>query len=140
MERIGHLAYKLDLPPEMRIHPVISVAHLIPAGKDAPTDPEPGHVEADQAEGSEADLEWEVERIVGKRVHYGKPQYLVKWIGYGHGRNMWRGLDDLQGCKEFVTDYNGGRHAARYFRHSDNRRTTITSMSSPAAFGYRCGR
>ena len=62
-------------------------------------------MEADQAEGSEAELEWEVERIVGKRVHYGKPQYLVKWVGYGHGRNVWRGLDDLQGCKELVADY-----------------------------------
>jgi len=44
-------------------------------------------------------------RIVGKRVHDSKPQYLVKWVGYGHGRNMWRGLDDLQGCKELVADY-----------------------------------
>ena len=44
-------------------------------------------------------------RIVGKRVHDSKPQHLVKWVGYGHGRNMRRGLDDLQGCKELAADY-----------------------------------
>lgn len=32
VERVGRLAYKLQLPPTMsRIHPVISIAHLEPA-------------------------------------------------------------------------------------------------------------
>jgi hypothetical protein len=28
LEKVGRLAYRLDLPPEMKIHPVISVVHL----------------------------------------------------------------------------------------------------------------
>ncbi|RKF60445.1 Transposon Ty3-G Gag-Pol polyprotein [Golovinomyces cichoracearum] len=31
IEKIGRLAYRLELPPAMKIHPVISVAHLEPA-------------------------------------------------------------------------------------------------------------
>jgi hypothetical protein len=31
LERIGRLAYRLELPPSMKIHPVISIAHLEPA-------------------------------------------------------------------------------------------------------------
>jgi hypothetical protein len=30
-ERVGRLAYKLDLPPTWKVHPVISVQHLEPA-------------------------------------------------------------------------------------------------------------
>jgi hypothetical protein len=30
LERIGNLAYRLDIPPNWKIHPVISVAHLEP--------------------------------------------------------------------------------------------------------------
>ncbi|KAJ5654644.1 hypothetical protein N7490_001647 [Penicillium lividum] len=38
LKRIGRLAYKLDLPPNRKIHPVISVAHLEPASR--PTTPQ----------------------------------------------------------------------------------------------------
>ena len=36
--RVGRLAYELDLPDTMGIHPVISVTHLAPSpdGKDGP--------------------------------------------------------------------------------------------------------
>ena len=33
LERIGRLAYRLELPGTMKIHPVISIAHLEPATK-----------------------------------------------------------------------------------------------------------
>jgi hypothetical protein len=31
IERVGKLAYRLELPESMKIHPVISIAHLEPA-------------------------------------------------------------------------------------------------------------
>lgn len=34
LERVGRLAYKLDLPPSWRVHNVISIQHLEPAPKE----------------------------------------------------------------------------------------------------------
>ncbi|RDL33672.1 uncharacterized protein BP5553_08040 [Venustampulla echinocandica] len=35
IERVGRLAYRIELPPTMKIHPVISIAHLEPAPNPA---------------------------------------------------------------------------------------------------------
>ena len=39
LAKVGQLAYKLELPPIMRIHPVISIAQLEPAATTAGPDP-----------------------------------------------------------------------------------------------------
>lgn len=109
-KRIGELAYELDLPPGYQIHPVVSVAQLepLPKGPDPynrPQEHEPGPVaaEADDAP------EYEIEKLLGRRVHLrrGKPivQYLVKWLGYGAVHNRWYDLDDLAGALDLVKAY-----------------------------------
>ena len=54
IQKVGKLAYRLELPPTMKIHPVISVAHLasLPKGDDPfhRTPPAPGPVEDSQSD------------------------------------------------------------------------------------------
>ena len=54
IERIGRLAYRLELPPMWKIHDVVSIAHLEPATSNDPYDrPVPTHppsVTVDRAE------------------------------------------------------------------------------------------
>ena len=38
---------------------------------------------------------YELEKIVKRRVRRGQPQYLVKFKGWPHKHNVWRGIDDL---------------------------------------------
>ena len=38
---------------------------------------------ADNSDGNESEEEYEVERLLTRRVHGGAVQYEVKWVGYG---------------------------------------------------------
>ena len=102
--KVGNLAYELDLPPRIKIHPVVSVSQLEP--KQPGDDPfnrtaytEPPPVEGDS---------YEVEAILAKRVNRStkKTQYLVKWLGYGPTHNAWYDADDLRQAKDLVDEFN----------------------------------
>ncbi len=109
LERVGRLAYRLDIPSNWRIHDVISVAHLEPA--TAPEDdpyrrrrleqPEPVVVDGEN--------EWEIERILRKRVYRrGRDfttEYLVRWLGYGPEYDTWTNIRDMGNAKELVDDF-----------------------------------
>jgi hypothetical protein len=111
--RVSPLAYELELPSNMKIHPIISVAHLepLPPGKDPfdrPHDDHPPPVEE-----SNPDDEWQsyaIERFLDRRIRrYGRGkqivEYLVKWKGYGHECNEWYGEDILNSAVETMLDY-----------------------------------
>ena len=56
----------------------------------------------------DGELEYEVERILDKRMakfrskHKRVPQYLIKWKGYGHEHNTWEPLSNLTHCNEIL--------------------------------------
>ena len=92
-ERIGKLAYRLQLPDNMKIHNVISVAMLepMPNPSDDPyyrQPPPPPPVVVD------GEIEHVIERLVDKRrIRRGRgwsTQYLIKWEGYGPEHNTWQ--------------------------------------------------
>lgn len=96
LEKVGNLAYRLELPATMRIHPVISIAQLEPASDQSEdpysrTQPPPPPVEED----SNTDPElakyppYEIERLLERRGTGNSTQYLVKWKGYGNEHNAW---------------------------------------------------
>lgn len=78
LARVGTHAYKLELPPSMKVHPVFHVSLLEPAHSD----PLPGQKQPNPPpviiEGEE---EYEVEEILDSRIRYRRLEYLVKWSG-----------------------------------------------------------
>ena len=48
--------------------------------------------------------EYTVEKIVDKRIHNGKVEYLLKWKGYGNRENTWEPVDNLS-CDELIEIY-----------------------------------
>ena len=110
IERIGRLAYRLQLPVAWKIHPVISVAHLEPA-TDPNTDPykrprpeQPPAVEIDGEDGH-----YEISKVLDKRTRrrgLGQSiEYLIQWTGYGPEDNTWMNVKDLGNAEDLVKDY-----------------------------------
>ncbi|KIO06501.1 hypothetical protein M404DRAFT_83116, partial [Pisolithus tinctorius Marx 270] len=102
-ERISLVAYKLELPPNWRIHPVFHASKLTPFietreyGLAQP--PPPPELVGDENE-------WEVEAILKhKRARKPKYLYLVKWLGYPHSQNSWEGEENLINAPEVLAEY-----------------------------------
>jgi hypothetical protein len=87
---VNPVAYKLDLPTTMRIHPVFHVSLLKPYSPDKNVQPPPPPLIAD-----DGDLLYIVKRILDHRdVSRGRNkklerQYLIAWEGYGPEHNSW---------------------------------------------------
>src|SRR5271154_4382293 len=84
-EPVGQLAYKLQLPQQWHIHPVISLAHLekhVEDHYDREVPPPPEIIVDDDGETHE---EYEVESIVRTRYNKRRKQQegLVKWRNWG---------------------------------------------------------
>ena len=53
----------------------------------------------------EEEKKYEIEEILDSRIHYGKLQYLVKWLGYLHTDNQWVAFKDVFRALELVSIY-----------------------------------
>jgi hypothetical protein len=105
LERIGPVAYKLDLPGTMHIHPVFHVSRLRPyvdprsfdPSREVPVRPPPEII---------ANVpEYEVERILDKRRHRRRVEYLVKWVGYPNSESTWEPLAHLGHAMDSIRDF-----------------------------------
>ena len=83
--------YELWLPPKMRIHPVFHISLL------KPTENEP------TKEDMELD-EFEVEKLVDKRVQGKQTQYRVRWKGFEEKDDTWEPRKNLN-CPEKVQEF-----------------------------------
>ena len=111
VERVGRLAYRLQIPQDWKIHDVFTIAQLEPC--PAPdSDPfrrpypdEPPPVSTNQ----DGSINSEIERLINKRVvPRGKgfsTEYLVKWKGYGPQWDRWYNVKELQDAQELVKEY-----------------------------------
>jgi hypothetical protein len=107
--KVGNNAYKLELPENLKIHPVVSVAQLEPLPQGA--DPFGRVWEARQGPVESAQDKYplyEIERLLARRVNKrtGLRQYLVKCKEWGSVHNQWYDETDLTGAKELVKEYN----------------------------------
>lgn len=115
--RVGNLAYELELPPTMNMHPVVSVQWLteaIPPGRDPykrdhklPGPVEPAE-EDDDGEWRDEYEHYEVERIEDKRVSRGRIDYLVKWAGWPKQFNVWMRKEAIE-AEELIREYEESR-------------------------------
>ena len=116
LEKIGCLAYKLEVPNNWRIHPVFSVAQLEPARalsedpfhRPRPQQPLSVFVEGD----TDRQKSFEVDCLLNRRtVKKGKGlaiKYLMRWTGYGPEWDRWYNVKDLDNAADFVRAYEEG--------------------------------
>ena len=102
IKRIGRLAYRLELPGNIRIHNVISVAHLEPA-TDPSEDPYHRHHSPPPAVTIDGEDEYIIDKLVRKRrIRKGRSwsvQYLIRWKGYGPEYDTWQPERDVADTK-----------------------------------------
>jgi hypothetical protein len=111
LEQIGEVAYRLDLPETMLIHPVFHVSKLR-LHKDE-SDKFPSRIPevtrpAPVIEHTNEHTEWEVDRIVDHRYRgkgKKKMEYLVLWKGYPDYERTWQKEQDLSNAPESVAQY-----------------------------------
>jgi len=97
LAKIGGSAYKLDLPPSMRIHNTFHISLLELYNDDKlptqQTQPPPPII-------IEGEPEYELEQIIDSRRHYGKLQYRAKWTGYPPEHDkVWYPYDDFENAR-----------------------------------------
>ncbi len=79
-ERVGRLAYRLELSASWKIHDLVSIAHLEPAftAKSDPYHrPRPDHPDA-VISGPEP--KWEIDRLLQKRRHRKGRDYATEYL------------------------------------------------------------
>ena len=94
-------AIELKLPKSIKIHPVVNVSRVRlykPQVKEQKkTPPKPVIIEREE--------EFEVEKILNKRVVWGKEKFLVRWKGYTAEEDMWENRENLGNVKELVEEF-----------------------------------
>jgi len=94
-------AIELDLPSSVKIYPVVNISRV--------------HLYKDQVKGQKKILpkpviikgekEFEVEKILNKRVIRGKEKFLVQWKGYIAEVDTWESRENLGNVKELVEEF-----------------------------------
>ena len=107
---VSKVAYQLELPPTLRIHPTFHVS-LLRKYEDPESFPHrpkaPERPDAIVIDGQE---EYEVESILDKRRHRRRIEYLVKWKGFPDYDATWEPLTNLANAKEKVSEFENGKN------------------------------
>lgn len=102
LERVGKLAYRIDLPPSMaRVNPVLSIAHLEPAPK-----PENDPFNCPFSQTIVQPLTPEKllnKRVLGRRNGGVVVEYLVRFVGRSTERDCWINEHNLN--RSFIDKY-----------------------------------
>lgn len=103
---ISAVAYRLALPPTMKIHPVFHVSQLWPYLDPSPLHDIPARPPPIEVEGTP---EYEVESILDKQIHRWRTEYLVRWLGYPDYDATWESLVNLGNAQAAIDEFKKGR-------------------------------
>ncbi|KAF8751888.1 hypothetical protein RHS01_08523 [Rhizoctonia solani] len=130
-EKISNRAYRLELPPTMRIHNVFYVGLLSKVKRDSnrtfENRPPPITVDGEE--------EYKVEGITDAEERNGKWFFRVKWKGYGSEENTWEPQENLKNAEKILEKYEkemkkkalGAAKALRGGQQTDNIFDHVTS-------------
>ena len=99
--RIGLQAYRLKLPPSMRIHPVFHVSLLEPyvtSTIPGRIQPPPPPVVVD----NENEPEYEVEAILDSAYRRNKLYYKIQWKGYPVSEDSWQPASNVANAPDII--------------------------------------
>ncbi|KAJ1578381.1 hypothetical protein NDA11_004777 [Ustilago hordei] len=100
-ERVGHQAYQITLPANLRVHDVFHVSMLEPAR----TSSLPQHTEQPTIPSlPDEDLDFEVEALIDKHSYNGTTEYKVLWRGYSEEAASWEPVENLN-CPDLIQEY-----------------------------------
>ena len=92
---------ELELPKSIRIHPIVNVSRVwlykpqVERQKKTPLKPVI----------IKGEKEFEVEKILNKRIVQGTKKFLVRWKGYTVEENTWENRENLGNTKELVEEF-----------------------------------
>jgi len=94
-------AIELELPKSIRIHPVVNVSKVrlykLQVEGQRKTPPKQVIIKGEE--------EFEVEKILNKRIVQGKEKFLVRWKGYMAKGDTWESRENLDNAKELVEEF-----------------------------------
>ena len=133
LKKVSESAYKIKLPPHMKVNPTFHVSRLTLAKNDpikgrVPSEPNPVIVDGEE--------QYEVERIIDSNWLGKHFQYKVSYMGYGKEHNEWQFRDDLledlgkEEMEEMENEfYRRHPRAKRYTDSFKERRPPIRGMT-----------
>ncbi|EDV46349.1 chromobox protein homolog 5 [Drosophila erecta] len=71
--------------------------------------------------------EWEVEKILAKRVQNGRAQYFVKWLGFPMVEATWEPYENMSNCCKLVGEY----ERKSYKRSQQNKKPEQLEKTNP---------
>ena len=96
---IKNLSYELDLSVNMRIHSVFHAFMLQSCNQFILLQIKPTSIKSDE--------EYEVERILGKKIISETVHYLVKWKEYDTSESTWEPKGNLKNCMRMLQQFEG---------------------------------
>ena len=108
INKVSSHAYKLELPPSIKIHPVIHIRYLI---KPRETLKYPNRIVYKRPTPVIVDEEpeYEVESILKRRVRKigkgARVEFLVHWKGYPSEEDTWEPKSNLTHCREILKEF-----------------------------------
>jgi len=92
---------ELELPKSIRIHPIVNISRVC--------------LYKPQVKGQkkillklviiEREEEFEIEKILNRRIVRGKKKFLVRWKGYTAEEDTWENKENLENMKEMVKEF-----------------------------------
>ena len=100
-------------------------------GREAPPKPK-----SEILEGVE---EYEVEKILGERVRYGKKEYLIKWVGYDNCDNTWTKIKNLVNTSEYIEEWEKSQQEKKKIKdnHVNNKKKKKSTKLNSLRRGRR---